>query len=732
MKLRFYVTIVMLVSISFIGMLVTSATPRAAAQASGSLFGTGQDGDLVVNAGQVVYTDDARTVVQNAVSGQNSIALLPGYNSVLFQAGQEVLIIQMQGPGAGRYEFGIVANASLQSVTLRDNLTNSYTLGAQVIRVPNYGNVTVAPQGAIAAHPWDGQTGGIVAFRASGTLTMQGTIGTDHIGFRGGISPPGDGSSTNGLTGESFSGPSTASTNPNGGGGAGGCAVQSHFFQGGGGASYGSVGTDGTIGGGAFPCAGAAPPAFGDATLTTAFFLGSGGGSASGCCANGGNGGGGVLLFAQTISLSGAITSRGGLGDPGGNPSAGAGGGSGGSIRLVGGTVNVGTDQVIATGEPGGPGFPPDYGTGGNGGDGRISIQYCDTLSGVTTPAANVQQMACNIPPTVTPPANQSSTEGAATTFNLGSFTDPSAGPWAVDVDWGDGSSHTTFTATATGTLGTQPHTYVDNGSYTVQVTVTNNQSLSAGASFQVNVANVAPAVGPISAPNSPLTVNTSISTSASFTDPGKLDTHTALWDWGDGTTSSGAVTENQGSGSVNGTHSYSAAGVYELKLTVTDKDNGSGQSIFDYVVIFDPNAGFVTGGGWIISPAGAFPANPSLTGKLPFGFDAKYHPGSNIPTGAAQIHFSAANLDFQATGYQWMIINGSRVQLTGTGTMNGSGSYAFSITALDGSQSGAADALRLKIWDPASGQVIYDNQPGAPDTATPTTPLGGGNITIH
>src|SRR5215469_15151989 len=102
MKLRFYVTIVMLVNISFIGMLVTSATPRAAAQASGSLFGTGQDGDLVVNAGQVVYTDDARTAVQNAVSGQNSIALLPGYNSVLFQAGQEVLLIQMQGPGAGR------------------------------------------------------------------------------------------------------------------------------------------------------------------------------------------------------------------------------------------------------------------------------------------------------------------------------------------------------------------------------------------------------------------------------------------------------------------------------------------------------------------------------------------------------------------------------------------------------------------------------------------------------
>ena len=46
-------------------------------------------------------------------------------------------------------------------------------------------------------------------------------------------------------------------------------------------------------------------------------------------------------------------------------------------------------------------------------------------------------------------------------------------GPWTVNVNWGDGSPHTTFTRATQGTLGTQTHTYADNGTYTVTVTVT-------------------------------------------------------------------------------------------------------------------------------------------------------------------------------------------------------------------------------------------------------------------
>src|SRR5205814_4348918 len=54
-----------------------------------------------------------------------------------------------------------------------------------------------------------------------------------------------------------------------------------------------------------------------------------------------------------------------------------------------------------------------------------------------------------NVNPVVQAAANQSSDEGASHSFSLGSFNDPGAndGPWSVDVDWGDGSPHTTFSA---------------------------------------------------------------------------------------------------------------------------------------------------------------------------------------------------------------------------------------------------------------------------------------------
>ncbi|MFN2638358.1 MAG: PKD domain-containing protein, partial [Gemmatimonadaceae bacterium] len=111
--------------------------------------------------------------------------------------------------------------------------------------------------------------------------------------------------------------------------------------------------------------------------------------------------------------------------------------------------------------------------------------------------------------------------------------------------------------------------------------------------------------IGPITAPITPVAVGTSITASANFTYDNTADTHTAVFTWGDGVSSSGAVTESNGSGSVTGNHTYTTAGVYEITLTVTGQSGASGQSVFDYVVVYDPAAGFVTGGGWIISPAG-------------------------------------------------------------------------------------------------------------------------------
>ena len=79
-------------------------------------------------------------------------------------------------------------------------------------------------------------------------------------------------------------------------------------------------------------------------------------------------------------------------------------------------------------------------------------------------------------------------------------------------------------------------------------------------------------------------------------------------------------------------------------------------------------------------------------------------------------------------------MISGARAQYRGLGTINGAGSYAFVLTAIDGQVSGGGgtDKFRIKITNRTTGQVIYDNQMNAPDTADPTTVIGGGSIVIH
>ena len=67
-------------------------------------------------------------------------------------------------------------------------------------------------------------------------------------------------------------------------------------------------------------------------------------------------------------------------------------------------------------------------------------------------------------PPTITAPASQTSVEGSAHLFDLGSFSDPDGGPWSVDVDWGDGTSHTALTVSSAGLLPGKNHTYGEEG----------------------------------------------------------------------------------------------------------------------------------------------------------------------------------------------------------------------------------------------------------------------------
>lgn len=237
-----------------------------------------------------------------------------------------------------------------------------------------------------------------------------------------------------------------------------------------------------------------------------------------------------------------------------------------------------------------------------------------------------------------------------------------------------------------------------------------------------LNLLNYPPELGEVSAPITPVMVNTSVDVNVPFTDADALDTHTAVWDWGDGTTSAGMVTEAGGAGVITGDHVYTTPGLYAIQVTVSDDFGNSDTATFEFVVVYDPNGGFVTGGGWIDSPAGAYLLDPTLEGKATFGFVAKYKKGASVPEGNTEFQFKAGDLNFKSTGYEWLVVAGSKAQFKGVGTINGLGEYKFMITALDGNP----DAFRVKIWyEDGSGEItIYDNGSNQP--------IGGGSIVVH
>lgn len=256
-------------------------------------------------------------------------------------------------------------------------------------------------------------------------------------------------------------------------------------------------------------------------------------------------------------------------------------------------------------------------------------------------------------------------------------------------------------------------------------------QSLLASGSLPEDP--VASITGPAS--GSVFPINTAVTFTGSFTDTDP-DLHTAEWEFDALPPVAAIVNEVAHTVSVN--YTFTTPGVYLVKVTVTDQCGGTSTSTqvdgFDaMVVIYDPNAGFVTGGGWINSPAGAYVPDPSLVGKANFGFVAKYHRGATVPTGNTEFQFRAANLNFSSTSYDWLVVAGAKAQYKGVGTINGAGDYRFMLTAIDGNLQGSQpDRFRMKITDPSDNTLVYDNQLNAPDGSDPTTLLGGGSIVIH
>jgi PKD repeat protein len=137
---------------------------------------------------------------------------------------------------------------------------------------------------------------------------------------------------------------------------------------------------------------------------------------------------------------------------------------------------------------------------------------------------------------------------------------------------WNFGDGGTASGATAA-------HTYGANGSYTVSLTVTDNEGATDTATTQVTVDD-----GVNAPPNAVITSISCSGLSCSYSGSGSSDSDGSItgyaWDFGDGGTATG-VTAN---------HSYAATGNYTVTLTVTD-NGGATDDASQNITVNEPSA---------------------------------------------------------------------------------------------------------------------------------------------
>ncbi|MCX6664161.1 MAG: PKD domain-containing protein, partial [Euryarchaeota archaeon] len=192
-------------------------------------------------------------------------------------------------------------------------------------------------------------------------------------------------------------------------------------------------------------------------------------------------------------------------------------------------------------------------------------------------------------------------------------------------------------------------HQYLENGVYTVVVTI-----FKAGVAFisdtaLVTVYNVAPIITLLSgSPTDPVHLGVKINLVGEFTDPGVLDSHIALIQWGDGQTTT--IDLPTGVYRVRGSHTYARTGAYTITLTVTDDDGGSDSKSIN-IEIDKPCCGFHTGCGWV-----------------KFEFDSKCKKGHTPPGCNTEFQFHLAHLNVHSHVYEWLSIIGTKVKCKGVG----------------------------------------------------------------
>ena len=356
-----------------------------------------------------------------------------------------------------------------------------------------------------------------------------------------------------------------------------------------------------------------------------------------------------------------------------------------------------------------------DEGTGSY----TVTVSVSDNDGGNDTNSTS--HTVTNVNPTVNTPtvAPPTSTEGGSATASA-TFTDPGTlDTHTCTVDYGDGTGPQT--GTVVGNTCTGPaHTWADNGTFTITVSVTDNDGGNGFNSTTYTVSNADPVVGTVTT-NTPTAEGSLATASASFTDAGTADTHTCSINWGDGSPASpGTVTQGAGTGSCSGTHTYADDGSFTVTITITDDDGGVGSNSATHVVTnLPPTITNVS-----VSP------EPSTEGNVDTVTATFTDPGT------ADVHTCTINWGDGSPVAAGTVAAGS---CTGTHTYADNGSYTVSVTIDDGDGGSDTESDDPRREQRSAGYYGSHGLPGALPRGRPGQPLGalhgsgnGGHAHLH
>ena len=186
----------------------------------------------------------------------------------------------------------------------------------------------------------------------------------------------------------------------------------------------------------------------------------------------------------------------------------------------------------------------------------RLVVDDGQARSDPSVTSAAISAPPVNIAPVADPGGPYAGEPGQTITFDGTASADPNGSSLTYSWDFGDGS---------TGSGVSPTHAYAAAGNYTVFLTVSDGQLASDPVATTAEIAVPPANRAPTANPGGPYIGSTgeAIRFDGSASRDPDGDALTFAWDFGDGSTGTGAAP----------THSYTSAGVYEARLVVSDAE---------------------------------------------------------------------------------------------------------------------------------------------------------------